>query len=193
MLAEEILVKQSLQGDTLAFEELISPYQSKIYALAFRYMNNEEDAYDMTQEAFIKAFRSLRSFKGDSSFGTWIYRVTANVCLDELRRRKRRISTLSLDEPLATQDGETVGKEIADQQPTQDIIFEQQEFSQYIQHLVGQMKPEHKNVIILRDMMQMSYEEIAGVLDTSIGTVKSRLSRARNILRKKLANREHLP
>lgn len=193
MPAEEILVKQSLQGDTLAFERLILPYQNKIYALAYRYMNNEEDAYDMTQEAFIKAFRSLRSFKGDSSFGTWIYRVATNVCLDELRRRKRRIVALSLDEPLAVKDGETVEKEIADMQPTQDIVIEQKEFSEYIQQLVDEMKPEHKNVIVLRDMMQMSYEEIAAILDTSIGTVKSRLSRARNILRKKLVNREHLP
>ncbi|NLB51325.1 MAG: sigma-70 family RNA polymerase sigma factor [Syntrophomonadaceae bacterium] len=193
MPAEEILVKQSLQGDTLAFEKLILPYQNKIYVLAYRYMNNEEDAYDMTQEAFIKAFRSLRSFKGDSSFGTWIYRVATNVCLDELRRRKRRIIALSLDEPLAVKDGETVEKEIADNKPTQDIIIEQKEFSQYIQQLVSEMKPEHKNVIILRDMMQLSYEEIAVALDTSIGTVKSRLSRARNILRKKLVNREHLP
>ena len=193
MLAEEVLVRQSLQGDTLAFEELILPYQNKIYALAYRYMGNEEDAYDMTQEAFLKAFRSLRTFKGDSSFGTWIYRVATNVCLDELRRRKRRISPLSLDEPLATQDGDLLDKEIPDMQPTQDIIIEQQEFAQYIQEMVGQMKPEHKNVIILRDMMQLSYEEIAGILDTSIGTVKSRLSRARNLLRKKLNDREHFP
>jgi RNA polymerase sigma-70 factor (ECF subfamily) len=77
--------------------------------------------------------------------------------------------------------------------PTQDIIIEQEEFAQYIQNLVSQMKPEHKNVIILRDMMQLSYEEIANVLDTSVGTVKSRLSRARNILRKKLNGREHFP
>lgn len=193
MLAEEILVKQSLQGDTLAFEELILPYQNKIYALAYRYMGNEEDAYDMTQEAFLKAFRSLRTFKGDSSFGTWIYRVATNICLDELRRRKRRIIPLSLDEPLATRDGDSVDKEIADMQPTQDIIIEQEEFAQYIQNLVSQMKPEHKNVIILRDMMQLSYEEIANVLDTSVGTVKSRLSRARNILRKKINGREHFP
>ncbi|HBQ25671.1 MAG TPA: RNA polymerase subunit sigma-24, partial [Syntrophomonas sp.] len=100
-----------MQGDTRAFEELVSHYHNKIYALAYRYMGNEEDAYDMAQEAFLKAFRSLHTFKGNSSFSTWLYRVTTNVCLDELRRRKRRIIPLSLDEPLASQEGDEVEKE----------------------------------------------------------------------------------
>lgn len=192
MALEEQLVKKSIQGDTVAFEELVFQYQNKIYALSYRYMGNEEDAYDMTQEAFLKAYRSLRTFKGDSSFGTWLYRVATNVCLDELRRRKRRIVTLSLDEPLATDEGE-VEKEIPDTSPTADVLYEQKEFSKYIQNLLDQMKPEHKTVIVLRDVMELSYEEIAEVLDCSLGTVKSRLSRARNALRKKLDDRELLP
>lgn len=193
MTIEEQLVKKSLQGDTMAFEELVALYQNKIYALAYRYMGNEDDAYDMTQEAFIKAYRSLRSFKGDSSFGTWIYRVATNVCLDELRRRKRRVFTLSLDEPLATREGDEVEKEFADTSPTADILYEQKEFSQYIQNLLDQMKPEHKSAIVLRDLMELSYEEISEVLNCSIGTVKSRISRAREVLRKKLVERELLP
>lgn len=193
MGSEEQLIKRSLQGDTRAFEELISEYQNKVYALSYRYMGNEEDACDMSQEAFIKAYRSLRSFKGDSSFGTWIYRVTTNVCLDEIRRRKRRIIPLSLDEPLSTKEGDEVEKEIADTSPTADILYEQKEFSQYIQGILDQMKAEHKTVIVLRDVMELSYEEIAGVLNCSIGTVKSRISRARTILRKKLVDRELLP
>jgi len=156
-------------------------------------MGNEEDAYDMAQEAFIKAYRSLRSFKGDSSFGTWMYRIATNVCLDELRKRKRRVLTLSLDEPLATRDGDEVEKEIADTAPTADIIYEQKELSQYIQQVLGEMKPDHKVTIVLRDIMDLTYEEIAQVLDCSIGTVKSRLSRARDSLRKKLSERELLP
>ena len=193
MTTEEQLVKKSLQGDTAAFEELVAQYQSKVYALAYRYMGNEEDAYDMSQEAFIKAFRSLRSFKGDSSFGTWMDRVTTNVCLDELRRRKRRVATLSLDEPLATKEVDEVEKELPDTSPTADIVYEQKEFSQYIQSILDQMKPEHKSAIILRDIMELSYEEIAEVLNCSMGTVKSRLSRAREALRKKLAEKELLP
>ncbi len=193
MLSEEQLVKKSLQGDVQAFEELVVQYHNKIYALAYRYMGNEEDAYDMFQETFIKAYKSLPSFKGQASFGTWIYRVASNVCLDELRRRKRRIVTLSLDEQAGTLDGNEGEKEIADTSSAADILYEQKEFSLYIQELLDQMKPEHKTVIVLRDIMELSYEEIAEVLNCSIGTVKSRLSRARKILREKLLERELLP
>ena len=193
MHSEEYLVKQSIQGDTRAFEELVSHYHNKIYALAYRYMGNEEDAYDMAQEAFLKAFRSLHTFKGNSSFSTWLYRVTTNVCLDELRRRKRRIIPLSLDEPLASQEGDEVEKEIADSSPGVDIIYEQKEFSQYIQQLLNEMKPEHKTAIVLRDVIGFSYEEIAEVINCSMGTVKSRISRAREVLRKKITDRELLP
>lgn len=193
MHSEEYLVKQSMQGETRAFEELVSQYHNKVYALAYRYMGNEEDAYDMAQETFIKAFRSLRSFKGNSSFSTWLYRVTTNVCLDELRRRKRRIVAISLDEPLATQEGDEVEKEIADSSPGVDILYEQKEFSQYIQQLLNEMKPEHKTAIVLRDVMGFSYEEIAEIMNCSMGTVKSRISRAREGLRKKITDRELLP
>ncbi|MGI5920739.1 MAG: RNA polymerase sigma factor [Syntrophomonadaceae bacterium] len=192
MLSDVELVKRSLDADARAFEELVSRYQNKVYALAFRYMGNEDDAYDMAQESFIKAYRSLRSFKGDSNFGTWIYRITTNVCLDELRRRKRRLLPLSLDEPLATKDGDTVDKEVADPNPTADVIYERKETSQYIHNILSQIKIEHRAVIVLRDMMDLTYEEIAEILNCSVGTVKSRLSRARNILRKKLSDRELL-
>lgn len=193
MQPEEQLLQKSLSGDTRAFEELVAQYQGKVYALAFRYMGNEEDASDMAQEALLKAYRSLRLFKGNSSFGTWLYRITTNVCLDELRRRKRRIVPLSLDEPLAMRDGEEVDKEIADQSPGADILYEQKEFSDYIQNLLDELRPEHKTAIVLRDVMELSYEEIASTLDCSLGTVKSRISRARDMLRKKLVDRELLP
>lgn len=192
METEKELIAKSLQGDTRAFEELLVQYQNKIYTLCFRYMGNEEDAYDMAQETFIKAFRSLQSFKGDSSFGTWLYRIATNVCLDDIRRRKRKIATISLDERIATRDGE-VEKDVVDSSPTADVVWEQKELQQYIEKILNHLKPEHKTVIVLRDMMELSYEEIAVVLDCSTGTVKSRLSRARNILRKIFINREHLP
>lgn len=193
MLSEEQLVKRSLQGDLQAFEELVLGYQSKVYALTFRYMGNEEDAYDMFQETFIKAYRSLPTFKGQSSFGTWIYRIASNVCLDELRRRKRRIPTLSLDEPATTLDGNELEVEIADTSYSIDILYEQKELSSSIQEVLDQMKKEHKTAIILRDILDLSYEEMAKVMGCSMGTVKSRLSRARNILKEKLLQRELLP
>ncbi len=190
---EELLVKKSLQGDLEAFEQLVLEYQHKVYSLSYRYMGNEEDAYDTAQEAFLKAFRSLRSFKGKSSFGTWIFRVTSNVCLDELRRKKRKPVPLSLDEPLATWNGEELEKEIADPKPTADIVYEEKEFSQYIQHLIDQLKPEFKAVLVLRDIQGLNYDEIAEILNCSLGTVKSRISRARNELRRMWLERELLP
>lgn len=192
MASDQELVKRTMQGDGQAFDELVVNYQNKVYALAYRYMGNEDDAYDVAQETFIKAYRSLRSFKGESSFGTWIYRITTNVCLDEIRRRKRRVVPLSLDEPLATLDGDEVEREIPDSSLSADRVYEQKEFNQYIQKLLDDMKPEHKTAIILRDVMELSYEEIAAVLNCSIGTVKSRINRARGILQKKLGDRELL-
>lgn len=193
MVSEDQLVKRSLHGDIQAFEQLVLEYQSKIYSLAYRYMGNEEDAYDMAQECFIKAYRSLRSFKGDSSFGTWLYRIASNVCLDELRRKKRRIIPLSIDEPLATREGSEVEKEFEDRSAAVDILYEQKEFSEQMQLLLNEMKPEHKTAIVLRDIMELTYEEISLILSCSVGTVKSRLSRARSVLRKKLIDRELLP
>ncbi len=183
MVTEQDLILKSRRGEIGAFEQLVIEYQSKIYTLCYRYLGNEEDAYDMAQETFIKAFRSMDSFRGKSSFGTWLYRVASNVCLDEIRRRKRRVPTISIHEPVETGDGD-LEKELADARPTVEELYEQQEMSLYIQSILDAMKPQHKTVIILRDMMGLSYEEIGQVLNCSIGTVKSRLSRARSIFKK---------
>jgi RNA polymerase sigma-70 factor (ECF subfamily) len=189
MTGADLLVKDK-DGDLRTFEELVSEYENKIYTLCYRYMGNEEDAYDMAQEAFIKAFRALKSFQGKSSFSTWLYRVAANVCLDELRRRQRRISAISIDEPVADAD---VSREFIDNGPGVTEIYEQKELSAYIQEILNKMKPIHKSVIIMRDIMELSYEEIAEVLNCSTGTVKSRLSRARTIFRNNFIKRELLP
>lgn len=190
---ENDLIKRSIEGDQEAFEELIFKYQHKVYSLAYRYMGNEEDASDMAQEAVLRAYRSLRSFKGDSSFSTWLYRITTNVCLDELRRRKRSVHIISLDEPLATADGEEMEREITDTSPAVDVVYEQKELARQLEALIATLKPDHKTVIILRDIMDLTYEEIAEVLQCSVGTVKSRISRAREILRKKLVSKELFP
>ncbi len=190
---DDDLIKLSLAGDTRAFEELAVKYQHKIYNLAYRYMGNDEDASDMAQEALIKAYRSLATFKGDSSLGTWLYRITTNVCLDELRKRKRTLHMISMDEPVATTDGDEIERDIPDPSPTADIIYQYKETEVYLQSLINMLKPEQKTVIILRDVMDLTYEEIAEVLNCSVGTVKSRLSRGREVLRKKIGKRELLP
>ena len=190
---DEDLIKLSIQGDIRAFEQLAEKYQHKIHNLAYRYMGCEEDASDMAQEALIKAYRSLATFKGESSLSTWLYRITTNVCLDELRKRRRTLHMISLDEPVATVDGDEIERDIADPSPTADIIYQKKETEVYIQSLINKLKPEQKAVVILRDVMGLTYEEIAEVLNCSIGTVKSRLSRGREILRKKIVKQELLP
>ncbi|MGE5415893.1 MAG: sigma-70 family RNA polymerase sigma factor [Acidobacteriota bacterium] len=187
------LIQLSIEGDTRAFEELVGKYQHKVYSLSFRYMGNEDDANDMSQEAMIKAYRSLKSFKGDSSFSTWLYRITANVCLDELRKRKRTLHMISLDEPVATLDGDDLEREIADSSPTADIMYERKVLEEQLQGVILTLKPEHRSVVVLRDVMDLTYEDMADILQCSVGTIKSRLSRAREILRKKLSDRELLP
>lgn len=192
MDADIELVKQTLQGNEEGFEKLVKRYQDKVYTLCYRYSGNDEDAYDLAQEAFIKAYRSLGTFKGSSRFSTWLYRITTNVCLDEIRRKKRRIQVQSLDQPVEGADGEMARIVLDDNLPI-DALYEQQEQVQYIQSLLMQMKPEHRMVLLLKDIMEFSYEEIAQMLNISSGTIKSRLSRARDLLRRKLLERELLP
>lgn len=192
MDADIELVHQTLQGDEEGFEKLVYMYQDKVYTLCYRYSGNDEDAYDLAQEAFIKAYRSLNTFKGSSRFSTWLYRVTTNVCLDEMRRRKRQIQAQSLDKPVAGPDGEMT-KIVLDESHTIDVIYEQKEQAEYIQSLLNELKPEHRMVLLLKDIMEFSYDEISQVLNISSGTIKSRLSRARDLLRRKLLDRELLP
>ena len=193
MYSDEQLVKQSLKGDNQAFDELVLRYQNKIYHLCYRYMGNPEDANDMAQETFIKAFRALRSFRGNASFGTWLHRICNNVCLDELRRRKRRIVPFSLDEPLNDEEGRLVERVFSDDSLAGDKVYEQKELAQYIQTLLDDMKYEQKSALILRDIMGYNYEEIATILNCSLGTVKSRINRGRQSLKNKLEEGELFP
>jgi len=192
MDADIELVNQALQGIDEGFEQLVAKYQDKVYTLCYRYSGNDEDAYDLAQEAFIKAYRSLGTFKGSSRFGTWLYRVTTNVCLDELRRRKRQIQTQSLDQPVAGIDSD-MKPIVLDDAVSVDELYMQKEQAEYIQFLLNQLKPEHRMVLLLKDIMGFSYDEIAQMLNVSNGTIKSRLSRARELMRRKLLDRELLP
>lgn len=181
MLLEEDLITRSQNGDIDAFEELVAKYERKVYAIAYRFMGNPEDAGDLTQEAFLKAYQSIKSFRQEASFSTWICRIVSNVCRDQLRKNKRQ-SQNSLDEDVWLEEG-TVQKQLKDQRPTPDEVYESKELKEYLQGLINNLNPEYKMVVILRDIQGYSYEEIAQILDCSLGTVKSRLNRARKALR----------
>jgi RNA polymerase sigma-70 factor (ECF subfamily) len=189
MYTDEELVRKSQKGDIAAFEQLISKYQQKIYNSAYRLMGNPHDAGDLAQEALIKVYKSIGSFRLDASFSTWVYHIVTNVCRDELRKRSRQ-QVSSLDEPLNLRDGE-VNREVADFTNCPDYAYEQKESEEYIQKLINSLNPDYRMVIVLREIMGFSYDEIAQELNITLGTVKSRLNRARRYLKDMiLAERE---
>lgn len=181
MLLEQELITRSQNGDIDAFEELVAKYERKVFAIAYRFMGNPEDANDLTQEAFLKAYQSIKGFRQEASFSTWIARIVSNVCRDQLRKVKKTNES-SLDEDVWLEEG-TVKKQLKDDRPTPEEQYERKELKKYLQGLINNLNPEYKMVVVLRDIQGYSYEEIAQMLDCSLGTVKSRLNRARKALR----------
>lgn len=181
---EKLLVAKSKKGDVAAFEELISGYEKKAYNIAYRMMGNEEDAKDMAQEAFIKIYKSIKNFREESSFSTWLYRIVTNVCLDEIRKRKRN-ETVPLEISIQNDDG-AAHIELGADKETPDDIYERIEKRQLIFNAINSLSEDYKTVIVLRDVQGFGYEEIASMLNCSLGTIKSRINRARNALKDKL-------
>ena len=181
---EKLLVKKSQSGDVEAFELLISSYDKRAYNIAYRVMGNEEDAKDMAQEALLRVFKSVKDFKGQSSFSTWLYRIVTNVCLDELRRRKND-KHISMDSTIRTENGE-LHMELCSDKETPESVYERVEQRELIKNAIRELNDEYRSVIVLRDIQGFSYDEISNMLDCSLGTVKSRINRARTMLRDKL-------
>ena len=181
---DEQLVKTCQNGHWEAFESLVARYERKIYNLAFRLSGNAEDANDLAQETFVRLYRSIHTFRGQSAFSTWLYRIATNVCLDELRRRQRH-PTISLDAPMETEEGQ-MEREVVDLTQLPEFVYESKELRQVIQGLVAELSEDHRTVLVLRDFENLSYEEIAEILGCQLGTVKSRLNRARAALKDKI-------
>ena len=178
---ERRIIAQVCAGDANAFEALVVAYQKQVYNLALRTVGNEEDAADMTQEVFLRAYRALGTFRGESKFSVWLYRLTTNVCIDFLRREKRR-STLSMTVSLDDEEGARQA-ELPDERYSPHRQAEQQELREEIERGLSALSPEHREVLILREIHQLRYDEIADSLSLDVGTVKSRISRARKQLR----------
>ncbi len=181
---ESILVAQAREGDTRAFGELVRRYEGKIFRLAQHVTQNREDAEDVLQETFMKAYEHLDQFKGDSKFYTWIVRIAVNQSLMKLRRRKTDKS-VSLDETIDTGE-DTITREIAawDEDPEQR--FSREELGEILDTAVDSLEPPYRSVFVLRDIEELSTEETAEALNLSVPAVKSRLLRARLQLREKL-------
>ena len=184
---EQRLIEAASRGDLPAFNQLVMAYQSMAYNLAFRILGTADAAEDATQEAFIKAFRNLGQYRG-GSFKAWLLRIVTNACYDALRQVQRR-PTSSLDD-LST-DPEYTGQLIDPIETPSDFAL-RQELSELIQQGIASLPIEQRTVLVLSDVDGLSYEEIAQVMDSSLGTVKSRLSRARAKLRDFLLERQEL-
>jgi len=179
------LVNAAKKGEMRAFEELVARHRDKIYARAFSMMRNEDEAIDLSQEAWVKSWQRLNQFQGDSSFGTWVTRIVINLCLDQLRRRKRQ-KTESIEEMTEETGGVERQMPVITVNPTERL--ERAELRKRIQSGLDQLSHEHRTVLVLHEFEQMEYKEIAKSMGCSIGTVMSRLFYARRKMAVLLAN-----
>jgi len=182
---EEKLIERAAGGDGAAFSELMSKHEKRMYAVALRICVNREDAQDCLQDAMVRIYRSISSFKGQSSFGTWVYRITMNTCLDELRRRKSR-QAVSLDNLVES------GFSPSDNVNTPEKQAVSSEQRRVLDRAIASLPEDMRSAIVLRDIQGFSYEEIAEAHGANIGTIKSRISRGREKLRQILRENAEL-
>ncbi len=177
------LIKRAIDGDESAYKQLLENYRGAIYNLIYRMVHNREETEDLVQEAFMKAFKALPTFNEEYAFSTWLYKIAVNNCIDHMR--KKRLKTFSLNKPLQSKDGE-LDREFPDtsMSPDKDILSDEK--SRLIEAAIQELPENYKTAIILRHAEEKSYEEIAQILDIPLGTVKARIFRAREMLKKKL-------
>ena len=180
-MTDRELVARAGAGDQEAFEQLVRDNQNRVYSLAVRLVGDREEAADLAQEAFLKAWQGLSSFQGESSFSTWIYRLTTNVCIDYLRRKKRRQEV----EPAVSLDDEDSGwAEPADAGQDPQRKLEEAERGRALARGLERLPEHQRQVLVMRELSGLSYQEIGAATGLDLGTVKSRIARARLALRK---------
>lgn len=183
MINEREWIEQVLSGDQDAFVHLVKAYEKQVYHLCLRMVGNSEDAADLAQEAFFKGWKGLKFYKFEASFSTWLYRLTTNVCIDFLRKQKRQATvSLTMEEEEDSQE-----TELPDRQPLPEEQLLKKERQKQIRQAMEGLEEEARLILTLRVVEDLSYEQIAQIMDLKIGTVKSRLARARERLKKSLA------
>ena len=173
------IIAKVLDGDTNAFEALVEDQKKVVFNLALRMLGNEEDAYDISQDAFLKAYTNLSSFRGDCKFSSWLYKLTTNLCLDFIRKRNRHKVV-----PLVFEDdnGDSDYLEIPDESYSPEILTEQKQLRESVRSGLNQLPPQQREILVLREIGGLRYDEIGRQLDLEEGTVKSRIFRARKKL-----------
>ena len=174
-MSVEELARSAAAGNEGAFAQLVALHEKRVYALALRMTGNQEDAADVAQEAFLAAWRGLPSFRGEAGFSTWLYRLTSNTAIDFLRKNRRAKGDFSLDGSVL---------DLPDPAPTPQDRAESQSLQEAVRWGMAELSQDHRQILSMREYQELSYEEIARKLDVDLGTVKSRLSRARSPLRK---------
>jgi len=185
---DRVLVDRFKNGDQTAFDEMVSRYWDRIYSMVHQLLRNTQDAEEVTQDAFIRAHRGLVNFRGDSAFSTWLYQIATNLARNRYWYwwRRKRDKTISFEQPIGTDGEGTLADIIPAEVETPDDITVTQEFVDRIGLAMEKLGAKHREILILRNVKNLSYEEIAEILGISVGTVKSRIARARESLRSKL-------
>lgn len=177
------LIKKAIEGDQAAYEKLVTRYRSGLYNMIYQMIKNREEAEDLVQETFMKAFNSLESYNECYAFSTWLYKIAFNHCIDAIRKKKLR--TLPLDKPIQLQAGE-VHHQIRDESHSPEKVLLFAEKKNLIKKSIEGLPERYRIAIILRHKEERSYEEISEILKIPLGTVKARIFRAREMLKKKL-------
>jgi len=185
---DRMLVDRFKDGDSAAFDQLVKRYWDRIYAMVNQLLRNPQDAEEVTQDAFIRAHRGLGSFRGESAFSTWLYQIATNLARNRYWYwwRRKRDKSVSFDAPIGPDNESTIAELIPAEQETPEDATVTQEFVNRVAACMEMLNEKHREILILRNVQNLSYEEIAEILGISIGTVKSRIARARESLREKL-------
>ena len=183
-VSELDLVKRCQEGDSEAFDELVTRYRTRVFGMIYNMVHSEQDAWDLAQDSFVKAWKSIKRFRGQSSFYTWIYRIVMNVTIDWLRKKQVKAGGAEFDDSIQLKEVDPASKTLPKQDALPSEQMEQREIRTEIDKAIAQLSPEHRAVILMKEIDGMQYHEIAETLGCSIGTVMSRLFYAR----KKLQN-----
>lgn len=178
------LVQRAKQNDPKAFEKLLKKYRKSVYYMLLKMVNNADDADDLTQEAFAKAFNSLPKFDSKYAFSTWLFRIATNNCIDFIR--KKRIQTVSIDTSYENDEGDSIAFDIKDDNLDPNDIMLKKQRKEYLKKAVESLPAKYKRLVELRYFQELSYEEVATELELPLGTVKAQLFRARELLHQEL-------